>query len=457
VNQLLDLSRLDSGKMKLQIIKGDVLQLLRSLSASFDSMAERKQIHYQIHFSEQTHIVFFDKDKLEKIFANLLSNAFKYTPEKGTVSVIVEMEEGRLRLSIEDNGPGIAKKELDKVFDRFYQVEGTGDKGSGIGLALVKELVDLYRGHIIVSSEPGRGSRFRVSLPIDKSSFKDDELVYGEWRPGENFINRSIDEKEEAIADRPLNSLLPLLLIVEDNVDLRRFICETLQQQYQIMEAKDGKEGFEKAMAEIPDLIISDVMMPVMDGFAMVEKMKKDERTSHIPVILLTAKASQSHKVEGLETGADDYLTKPFDAKELLTRIQNLINQRKLLRKKFAGSIQLKPSEVSVKSIDEVFLTNVMQVVEDNMGEEEFTVEELAKKVNMSRSQLHRKLVALIDKSPSDLIRQTRLLRAKELLQKRSATPSEVAFKVGFNSHTYFSKCFKDEFGISPSELDLRE
>jgi signal transduction histidine kinase/DNA-binding response OmpR family regulator len=446
VNQLLDLSRLDSGKMKLQVIKGDVLQLLKTLAASFESMAERKQIHYHIHFPEQTHIAFFDKDKLEKIFGNLLGNAFKYTPEKGTVSVIVEMEDSRLRLSVEDNGPGIAKKELDKVFDRFYQVEGTEDKGTGIGLALVKELVDLYRGQISVSSEPGKGSRFRVSLPIDKPAFNENELVYGEWRPGENFISRTVDEKEETISNQSLAGL-PLLLVVEDNNDLRQFICETVQQHYQLIEAKNGKEGFEIAMAEIPDIIISDV--------TMTEKIKKDEKTSHIPVILLTAKAGQQHKIEGLETGADDYLTKPFDAKELLARIQNLVNQRKLLRKKFAGSIQLKPSEVAVKSIDELFLTNVMQAIEKNMEEEDFGVEELSRKVAMSRSQLHRKLIALIDRSPSDLIRQTRLLRAKELLQKKASTPSEVAFKVGFSSHTYFSKCFKEEFGVSPSEINV--
>ncbi|MEO6542202.1 MAG: ATP-binding protein [Ferruginibacter sp.] len=453
VNQLLDLSSLDSGKMKLQIIKGDLLQLLKSLSASFDSMAERKQIHYHVHFPEQTHISFFDKDKLEKIFTNLLSNAFKYTPEKGTVSVIVEIEDNRLRVSVEDTGPGIAKIELDKVFDRFYQVEGTEDKGTGIGLALVKELVELYRGQISVNSEPGKGSRFRVSLPIDKTAFKENELVYGEWRSEKNFINETADEIDEPVSGQMVTGSLPLLLVVEDNTDLRRFICETVQPYYQVIEAKHGKEGFEKAMEEIPDLIISDVMMPLMDGFAMVEKIKKDERTSHIPVILLTAKAGQQHRIAGLETGADDYLTKPFDAKELLARVQNLIDQRKLLRKKFAGSIQLKPSEVSVKSLEEIFLTHVMQVIEKNMGEEAFSVEDLAKKVTMSRSQLHRKLVALIDKAPSDLIRQTRLLRAKELLLKRSTTPSEVAFKVGFNSHTYFSKCFKEEFGVSPGEI----
>jgi DNA-binding response OmpR family regulator len=439
--------------MKLQIIKGDVLQLLKTITVSFDSMAERKQIHYHIHFPEQSPIVFFDKDKLEKIFINLLGNAFKYTPEQGTVSVNITAEENRLRLVVEDNGPGIPKKELDKVFDRFYQVEGTEDKGSGIGLALVKELVELYRGQISVSSEPGKGSRFRVSLPINKNDFKENELIYGEYQSDPVFVNREMDTEQSKSNNGKLNSHLPLALIVEDNADLRAFIEETVSSSYQVEQATNGKEGLEKAIALVPDIIISDVMMPLMDGFTMTEKLKKDERSSHIPVILLTAKAGQQHKIEGLETGADDYLTKPFDAKELLTRIENLVNQRKLLRKKFAGTIQLKPSEVTVKSVDEIFLANIMKTIEKNMEEEDFSVEELAKKAAMSRSQLHRKLIALLDQSPSDLIRQTRLLRAKELLQKKAFTPSEVAFKVGFNSHTYFSKCFKEEFGVSPSEV----
>jgi signal transduction histidine kinase/DNA-binding response OmpR family regulator len=454
VNQLLDLSKLDSGKMKLQIVKGDVLQLLKALSYSFESMAERRQIHYHVHFPDKTIIGYFDKDKLEKIFTNLLSNAFKYTPEKGTVAVNIEAEDKRLRFSVEDSGPGIGKKELDKIFDRFYQVEGTEDKGSGIGLALVKELTELYRGQISVSSEPGKGSRFKISLPVERNAFKEEELTNYNEAATATVLSAADETIIFSPNDKEKNSGLPLLLIVEDNTELRQFIKECLQSNYQLAEAADGNKGWQMALEQIPDLIISDVMMPVMDGFAMTEKLKKDERTSHIPVILLTAKAGQSHKIQGLETGADDYLTKPFDAKELLARIQNLIDQRKLLRKKFAGNIQLKPSEVTAKSIDEIFLSNVMQAIEQNMDEDEFGVEELAKEVAMSRSQLHRKLVALIDKSPSDLIRQTRLLRAKELLQKKIATPSEVAFKVGFNSHTYFSKCFKEEFGISPSEVN---
>jgi signal transduction histidine kinase/DNA-binding response OmpR family regulator len=454
VNQLLDLSRLDSGKMKMQVIKGDVIQIIRVLASSFESMAERKQIHYYFHLPEQTSISFFDKDKLEKIVTNLLGNAFKYTPEKGSVSLNVECDEGRIRLEVEDSGPGISKKDLTKVFDRFYQVEGTEDKGTGIGLALVKELVDLYRGQISVNSEPGKGTRFKVSLPVGKNAFKEDEIVYGEWRDNEIQISKVNDDRLENIPVlQPVNGSRPLVLIVEDNNDLRQFIYETIEKNFQVIEATNGREGYEKAVAEIPDLVISDVMMPVMDGFKMTEKLKKNEHTSHIPVILLTAKTGQQHKVEGLETGADDYLTKPFDAKELLVRMQNLIQQRKLLRKKFAGQVMLKPSEIAVNSADEKFLTHVVEAIEKNMGEDDFGVEELAREVAMSRSQLHRKLIALTNQAPSEVLRNTRLLRAKELLQKKFATPSEVAFKVGFNSHTYFSKCFKEEFGISPGEV----
>lgn len=454
VNQLLDLSKLDSGKMGLQMIRGDVTQLLKALTASFESVAERKGIHYQVHFPDHSSICFFDKDKLEKIVSNLLANAFKYTPEGGTVSVAADLTDERLRFSVEDSGPGIPKNEFDKIFDRFYQMEGSEEKGSGIGLALVKELVTLYRGQISLNSEPGKGSRFRVTLPVSKTAFRDQELVYGQWKSAESYSAPLHDERADDYNIQQKGSThLPLLLVIEDNDDLRRFICETVAKHYNVIEAVNGQEGLQKATTEIPDIIISDVMMPVMDGFEFTEKVKNDDRTSHIPVILLTAKAGQAHKLEGLGTGADDYLVKPFDAPELLMRLQNLVNQRKLLRRKFAGGITLRPTEVAVKTGEEVFLQKLMAAIEANMSEDDFGVEELAKALAMSRSQLHRKLVAITGHSPSDILRNTRLLRAKELLQKKSATPSEVAFQVGFNSHAYFSKCFKEEFGISPSEI----
>ena len=452
VNQLLDLSKLDAGKMKLQIIRGDVLQALRVLAHSFDSLAERKQIYYHVHFPDQTPVVFFDQDKLEKIVVNLLGNAFKYTPEKGNVSVEVTLDEERLRIAIKDSGPGIPKKELDKVFDRYYQVEGHEDKGSGIGLALVKELTDLYRGQISVSSDPGKGTQFRVSLPVSRSAFHENEFIYGENLVEKHEHIISPDHSYEVESDT-LNHHLPLLLVVEDNADLRQFIHESMQSSFRVIEATNGAEGITKAVELVPDIVVSDVMMPGMDGFAFTEKLKKDDRTSHIPVILLTAKAGQSHKIEGLEKGADDYLTKPFDTRELLVRAQNLIEGRNMLRQKFAVQLTIKPSEVKAQSLDQLFLVKVMEAVEANMQNEDFGVEELAHELAMSRSQLHRKLIALLGKSPSEILRQTRLIRAKELLQKKATTPAEVAFQVGFNSHSYFTKCFKEEFGMNPSEV----
>jgi signal transduction histidine kinase/DNA-binding response OmpR family regulator len=457
VNQFLDLSKLDSGAMHLRVLRGDIIQLVKVIAESFDSLAERKRIHYHVHYPEKSHWGYFDRDKLEKIVTNLLSNAFKYTPEGGTVAMRVDMDENRFRLSIEDSGPGIAQKELDQIFDRFYQVEAVENSGSGIGLALVKELIDLYRGQISVSSEPGRGSRFKISLAIDQASFRPGEIIVdnssAESRlsaAGSRIDTEADDDPVSVVSPGPAH---PLALIIEDNRDLRRFIASCINEQFRVLEADSGASGWQTAITAIPDIIISDVMMPGLDGFQLIEKLKKDVRTSHVPVILLTAKAGQQHKLEGLKTGADDYLTKPFDAPELLTRMDNLIAQRRLLRKKFAGQIILKPSEIVVESTDERFLQNVMKSIEQHLSEEEFNVEKLADSVAMSRSQLHRKLQALLDQSPSDLLRQTRLLRAKELLQKRAGVPSEVAYQVGFSSHTYFSKAFRDEFGISPSEV----
>ncbi|MBD2701176.1 response regulator [Spirosoma sp. BT702] len=462
VNQLLDLSKLDSGAMQLRMVRGDVIQLIKVIAGSFDSMAERKRIHYYVTYPETTMLGYLDRDKLEKIVTNLLSNAFKYTPEGGTVAVRAEIDEKRFRLSIEDSGPGIAQKELEQIFDRFYRVEAVESVGSGIGLALVKELMDLYRGQISVSSEPGRGSRFKISLAIDAASFRPDEIM-ADVALNANRDVASIDlyDEEESTGVAPTipsTPNLPVALIVEDNTDLRQFIAESIAGHYVVLEEKSGTEGWESALSSIPDIIISDVMMPVlagpeMNGFQLTEKLKKDERTSHIPVILLTAKAGHQHKLEGLKTGADDYLTKPFDASELLIRMENLIAQRRLLRKKFAGQIVLKPSDITAESTDDRFLQKVMCTIEKHLANEDFNVEKLADSVAMSRSQLHRKLQALVDKSPSDLLRQTRLFRAKELLQKKAGVPSEVAHQVGFSSHTYFSRAFRDEFGMSPSEV----
>ncbi|HMQ48846.1 MAG TPA: ATP-binding protein [Saprospiraceae bacterium] len=457
IDQLLDLSKLENGSMKLQLAEGDLVAFLRAMILSFESLAERRQIHFQTAFPASSELTFFDRDKLEKIIVNLLSNAFKYTPEKGKVSVKTVLEKGRLKVSVEDSGPGISDEELDKVFERFYQVEGTETQGTGIGLSLVKELVELHRGQITVESAPGKGSIFKVNLPITKAAFNENEIVVTDTSnrllvPSVSpvLLDASYGANQPAFQT---NNSHPLLLIVEDNPDLRRFIGETMAHEYQILTAENGKLGFAAALEHTPDLIVSDVMMPEMDGFELCQYLKTDERTSHIPVILLTAKAGQQHKIEGLETGADDYLTKPFDETELLVRAKNLVEQRKKLRDQYDRGAVLMPGKISVTSADERFLKKVCEAIEANMDNEFFSVEDLASAVAFSRSQLHRKLKTLTGKSPTDLIREFRLTRAKELLEKGHGNVSEVAIEVGYSSLSYFTRSFKAEFGVLPSEV----
>ncbi len=474
INQLLDLSKLDSGKMALQVSQGNLIQFIRSLVFSFESLAERKRIHFKTSFPPELPEAYFDKDKWEKILVNLLSNAFKFTPENGTIWVTVQEVNAGLRISIGDSGKGMDATETNKIFDRFYQVktdsQAEASPGTGIGLSLVKELVELQRGQISVDSIRGEGTTFKLTLPFSHSAFHSDEIVSLPARSSPNIVTNShrdwyshigssfasngmvaSDESPNHLTIQPSDH--PTLLIVEDNPDLRFFIAETMQGEYQIITAENGEVGLANAIERTPDLIISDVMMPKMDGFEMCETLKKDERTSHIPIILLTAKAGQRHKVEGLETGADDYLTKPFDEKELKVRARNLVEQRRQLREQFGKLTTLTPSEVAVTSTDQRFLEKVTTAIEENMDNEFFSVEDLASQVAFSRSQLHRKLKALTGKSPNELIRDFRLARAKELLEKGAGNVSEVAMEVGYSSVSYFTRSFKSAFGVSPSEV----
>ncbi|MEZ4954328.1 MAG: ATP-binding protein [Saprospiraceae bacterium] len=494
IDQLLDLSKLDSGKLTLQASPGKLILFIRSLVFSFESLAERKRIHLQTTFPPELSDAYFDKDKWEKILVNLLSNAFKFTPENGTIRVEVKEVDAGLRIDISDSGKGMEASETSKIFDRFYQVKMTGHQeespGTGIGLSLVKELVELHRGQISVESRPGIGTTFSLTLPFKRSAFAENEVVspavrqfdsstvgsrqsavgnhteYNtntEWRSRSEFGTGSDELKTDELRTDGLRTgdSKPTLLIVEDNPDLRHFIADIMQDSYQILLAENGKIGLEAAIEHTPDLLISDVMMPEMDGFAMCESLKKNEHTSHIPIILLTAKADQRHKVEGLETGADAYLTKPFDEKELRVRAKNLVEQRGKLQAYFAkvtsrsefGRLPLEPSEVHVTSTDQRFLEKVSNSIEENMGNEFFSVEDLASAVAFSRSQLHRKLKALTGKSPNELIRDFRLARAKELLEKGAGNVSEVAMEVGYSSVSYFTKSFKQAFGVLPSEV----
>ena len=358
---------------------------------------------------------------------------------------------------------GIPAEKLEHIFERFYRVEETG-AGSGIGLALVKELVTLYGGEIEVESRVGEGSVFRVRLPLSRSAFPEGSSIETSADrtdivqavlPGKEKTTPPAGDAtvEKPVESRPENPELPLCLVVEDHPDMQQYIAQQLAQQFRLMIAPNGRAGLEIATEQLPDLIVSDVMMPEMDGQTLCTALKTDERTSHIPVILLTARAGQESKLQGLETGADDYLTKPFDSRELLTRAQNLVQQRERLRRQFSRTVVLKPKDITLNSVDERFIQRIQETLDERLGDEQFSVEELAAAAGMSRSQLHRKLTALIDQPPVEFIRNFRLRRAKEMLEAGTGNVSEVCYAVGFSSPAYFSKAFKEAFGMSPSEL----
>ncbi|TVL99772.1 MAG: hypothetical protein CV087_16680 [Candidatus Brocadia sp. WS118] len=492
INQLLDLARLESGKLQLQAQQGDVVRFLKAVTMVFESQAARKQINLRFASKPEQITAWFDRRKLEDIFYNLLSNAIKFTPQGGSVIVdcglriadsaisdlgfqVTDLKDQSqirnpqsemsdfVKITVKDTGIGIPAEHLSRIFDRYYQV-GSSDKheneGVGIGLMLVKELVELHHGAISIASAEPTGTTVTVRLPLGKTHLKPEEMV-------ESTFPQALDTPQslEEISDFDFRKTTPakqhtrkdsdddtIVLIIEDNADLRDYMREYLQSEYRVLEAKDGEEGIDKALETIPDLVISDVMMPGKDGYQVCATLKADVKTSHIPIILLTAKAEAAEKIQGLETGADAYMTKPFSFEELVVRARNLIDLRRQLRQRFSGTVTLKPSEIAVSSMDAAFLERLLAIVEKHLAEEKFNVETLAREAAMSRSQIHRKLRALTNQSCEQFILSVRLQRAAELLRQKAATVSEIAYQTGFGSPSYFAACFKKQFGCSPSK-----
>ncbi len=486
VNQLLDLSRLEAGRLKLEASKGNIVSFVKGIALSFESLSESKDIILKI-LSEKEYIeLYFDKEKMTKILTNILSNALKFTPEEGKITISIntkpssfppltkgELKGGSVGIKIRDTGIGIAPEEIPKLFNRFYQVDSSHTRefeGTGIGLALTKELVELHHGNINAESEPGKWTEFTIKLPLGKEHLKDEEILAEEEiqtkafpSPNEagmkNLYQGSIDNKTDSSSKTPQNDIAineekTIILVVEDNYDMREYIKDFLSNEYLVEEAVNGEQGVRKAEKIIPDLIISDMMMPKMDGNELTRILKNDEKTSHIPIILLTAKSGQENKLEGLKTGADDYLTKPFDIKELQIRIENLIKIRRKLQEKYSkGDYIPKSDGKKLSSIDEIFMNKVIGVIEKHLPEEEFTIEKLSLEIGMSRSQVHRKIKALTGKSLSVYMRTLRLLRAKKMIERKEGNISEIAYSVGFSSLGYFTRCFKEEFSYPPSDL----
>ena len=455
INQILDLSKLEAGEMTTKLQEVDLPKFFNQLFASFESLAQGKKIifHHSQNYVEQLGL--FDLDKLEKIVFNLLSNAFKFTPENGRINVRVEYLEKQIFVTVQDFGIGISLERLPHIFDRFYQVDNSSQRvqeGTGIGLSLVKELVSLLNGKIEVNSKLGEGTIFTLNLPFEPINNLSKPL---DKFAGKNYPEPVFNDIQKVDGFKVEENGQPIMLIVEDNPDLRNYIASIFENQYQLVMAVDGEDGLAKAIEFVPDIVISDLMMPKLDGLGFCEKLKNDERINHIPVIMLTAKASLSDRLVGLEHGADDYLSKPFNKEELTVRVSNLVNQRELMREKYSSQIiETFPKIEVVKELtmDELFIQKATKVIDKHLDKSAFDVEKFANEMNLSSVQLRRKLKAITDQTATEFVRNYRLEIASNMLRKGGVTVSEIAYKVGFDSLPYFSKVFHEKYGKTASE-----
>ncbi|MBR8534072.1 response regulator [Carboxylicivirga sediminis] len=445
VNQLLDFRKLELHGLKYNPSYGNIVAFLQEVSTNFEEAFTKKRISFTFTHDVDQFMLNFDRDKLQKVLMNLLSNALKFTPENGSVelSLQIDTNEELVYISVKDNGIGIKPSDMDKIFVRFFQSEHNkklGLSGSGIGLNLAREMVQLHNGTIHVESKEGKGATFKVVLPVTREDGKLEETA----------VEVGVDDQEQPELHIDMKGKASILL-VEDNHDFRTFMKETLEDRFNIYEAADGQAGIEMVHKVIPDLIISDVMMPRVDGLELCQNLRKDIRTSHIPIILLTARTADEDKIKGLEIGADDYITKPFNMDLLVLRLNKLLEKRSKMQKQFQKNVEIQPSEVQITSMDEKLISKAVAVVETNIAESSFSVEDLSKELGMSRVYLYKKLVSITGKSPIEFIRIIRLKRGAQLLQKSQMNISEIAYEVGFNSPRYFSKYFKEEYGMLPT------
>jgi signal transduction histidine kinase/ligand-binding sensor domain-containing protein/DNA-binding response OmpR family regulator len=454
VNQLLDFRKMEVQELKLHPAIGDIVKFAEDISYSFTDIAEKKGTKFSFDSNVESLEIYFDKDKMEKILFNLLSNAFKYTPDNGEVSVRLTYtpptdseENGTLAIDVKDNGIGIPPDKHEMIFERFFQTEvpeSMVNQGTGIGLAITKEFVRLHNGVISVNSEPEKGTCFTVLLPA-KKIHEISARTTSNPAPIENAEQIIFEESQK-------NGKKKTIIIVEDNEDLRFYLKENLKTQYHVEEATNGKEGWEKIHLMNPDLVVSDIMMPLMDGIELAKKIKTDTMTAHIPVILLTAMGSEEKQIEGFQAGVNDYITKPFTFEILASRIRNLLAQQKLLQKRFQKQIEVNPSEVTVTPVDEKFLKQALEIVEKFMDKPDFSVEDFSREMCMSRVALYKKILSLTGRAPLEFIRSIRLKRAAQLLEKSGMSVSEIAYEVGFNNPKNFTKYFKEEFKVLPSQ-----
>jgi signal transduction histidine kinase/DNA-binding response OmpR family regulator len=467
VNELMDFNKLEGSKLKLHVQHGELVQFVTGTASVFHDLASKRNIHFGIHSMVRSLEGWFDHDKLEKILVNVLSNAFKFTADNGQINVIIssrdsydgmkQMKIRCLNLVIVDNGIGIPTEEMPFIFDKFYQTKSSAkiaNPGTGIGLSLTKGLVELHQGSIEAESTPDHETKFVILLPIDRQAYRDDEIHESPGvrvstdntnhvQPNDFSVNSTIANEDQDRAH---------ILIVEDNDELRKYISMELRQQFTVLEAKEGTEGLEIALERTPDLIISDILMPLKNGIELCREVKSNLKTSHIPFILLTAKSTVDDQVKGIATGADVYITKPFSIRVLLTHVNQIIESRQNLYSRFSQDVYLLPAKVATNEIDQAFLQKAIDYIIDNIQDSQLGVDSIAHLFNLSRMQVYRKIKALTGKSIVDFIRMVRIKQALKLMDTQKYTLSEIAYQTGFNSASYFTRCFKDQFGKAPSE-----
>ena len=452
VSEILDFRKVQNGKMELRLSDFNLAESMKQWIMLFSASAQKKHIAISMD-APDTIMLRADQDKIERICYNLLSNALKYTSEGGEITLTAKEEDGRVMISVADNGCGISSDELPYIFDRFYQAKNAG-RGTGIGLAIVKAFTELHHGEVSATSIEGKGSTFTIHIPVrqkgevtNQPTEKIEQLV--EPSSAEEVPNqaRHIDELIQ-----PYQTDKPEVLIIDDNIDIRTYLRSVLSEKYNVSEAADGKVGLELARKIVPDIVLSDIMMPVMDGLAFCQQLKTDKAISHIPVILLTARSLDEQRAEGYEHGADAYLSKPFSLRLLLSRIDNLIESRKKLNQTWSKGVEDDEIGNISNEIDKSFLKQLRKIIQENLANSDLSVEQIGDEIGLSRVQLYRKVKALTGYSPVEIVRKARLTRARHLLQTTERTVSEVAYAVGFSTPSYFSKCYKDEFGENPKK-----
>lgn len=470
VDQLLDYRKLEAGKLKLELSRGNIVTFLEKVLYMFREMSADKKIDLKLYSALDQADIYFDADKIEKILFNLLSNAFRHTPEEGTISVMVsntyiteeELENDDsggsgeyVQIVVRDTGSGIEEGKKEKLFDRFYQAKPSDyvtKSGSGIGLALSRELIKIHHGRISLKSQVGIGTEITLLFPVIKK-----DPATGDHAGETKADDRKQDEPSGSVDARSFEKLArsedPVLLILEDNRELLDFICSIFRENYTVLTAGDGESGLELARETVPDLVISDILMPKLDGIKLCKKLKHDFRTSHIPIILLTALSSKQHEKEGILGGADEYVTKPFDPSLLKIKVDQLLATRRLLKEKYTREYILEPRPVDAASSQEDrFLARLVSIVEDNISDPEFGTTKISREIGVSRTQLYRKISALTEMTIKEFIRNIRLKRAAQMIRQNDANISEVAYAVGFQQVAYFRKCFKEMYGMTPSE-----